>query len=640
MNSRTIYNVVAVTLIAIFLAVLIRNAWIGDDAYITFRTVDNFVNGYGLRWNVGERVQSYTNPLWMLTLSLLYLFTRELFLTSLILSMVLSITAVSLLSFKIASAKSSALLILLILILSKAFVDYSACGLENPLSFLILAWFFYVYSRCEFTPRILVILSLIAALGALTRLDVILLFVPALGYAWWQVRTVRAALAILAGFVPLVIWELFSLFYYGFPFPNTAYAKLNTGIPASDLFAQGGYYFWYSLKEDPLTIVGILVGIVTPFFLKSRRLLPISAGIVLYLIYILKIGGDFMIGRFFAVPILVAVCLISQLDLALIHRWRYLPYVAVLIMGLTSDNCPVLSGSDYGRQNKFPHEMVTQRGIVDERAVYYQKFGLLHYPPEAHAPAPFNPLKVSGVKLIGQSIAEAGMIGYLGFAAGPDLHIFDIMGLSEPLLARLPLPGLKSWRIGHFRRVSPDGYIKSLDTGENMIKDSTLAEYWDKLALVTRGDLFSLKRLREIVKFNIGTYDHLIYNYVYGPIREVDLTDLYVEANNIDEWNERDIVTIPFWGLRINLKDRSYAKKIEIFLEASDAYRIVYFGGEDEVGQQIVPSLPSYCIVEQLATYQLEIPEAASTSGFDRIEILPIHGDGRYRGGHVRPLEE
>lgn len=43
-------------LIIILGVVVLRNAWVGDDAYISFRTVDNFVNGYGLTWNVAERV--------------------------------------------------------------------------------------------------------------------------------------------------------------------------------------------------------------------------------------------------------------------------------------------------------------------------------------------------------------------------------------------------------------------------------------------------------------------------------------------------------------------------------------------------------------------------------------------------------
>jgi hypothetical protein len=53
---------------------------VGDDAYFTFRTIDNFVHGYGLRWNIAERVQAYTHPLWLLLLTPFYWITGEPFL--------------------------------------------------------------------------------------------------------------------------------------------------------------------------------------------------------------------------------------------------------------------------------------------------------------------------------------------------------------------------------------------------------------------------------------------------------------------------------------------------------------------------------------------------------------------------------
>ncbi len=52
-----------VLLLAAIALLALKCAWVSDDAYITFRTVDNFVHGHGLRWNTGERVQAYTNPL-------------------------------------------------------------------------------------------------------------------------------------------------------------------------------------------------------------------------------------------------------------------------------------------------------------------------------------------------------------------------------------------------------------------------------------------------------------------------------------------------------------------------------------------------------------------------------------------------
>ena len=64
-------------LIILFIVILVRNAWMSDDAFITLRKVDNFVNGFGLTWNVQDRVQAYSRPLWMFLLALPYRFTRE-----------------------------------------------------------------------------------------------------------------------------------------------------------------------------------------------------------------------------------------------------------------------------------------------------------------------------------------------------------------------------------------------------------------------------------------------------------------------------------------------------------------------------------------------------------------------------------
>jgi hypothetical protein len=63
----------------VLLLLVVRNAWVTEDAYITLRTVDNWVSGHGLRWNVDERVQGYTHPLWMGLLSAVYALTREAF---------------------------------------------------------------------------------------------------------------------------------------------------------------------------------------------------------------------------------------------------------------------------------------------------------------------------------------------------------------------------------------------------------------------------------------------------------------------------------------------------------------------------------------------------------------------------------
>ena len=66
---------------ALLLYAWVMNAWLGDDAFITFRTAQNLAEGFGPRWNPGERVQTYTHPLWMLLISLTFRITGEFYFT-------------------------------------------------------------------------------------------------------------------------------------------------------------------------------------------------------------------------------------------------------------------------------------------------------------------------------------------------------------------------------------------------------------------------------------------------------------------------------------------------------------------------------------------------------------------------------
>ena len=86
------------------------------------------------------------------------------------------------------------------------------------------------------------------------------------------------------GMAPLAAWLGFSTFYYGFPFPNTAYAKLNNGSPflgvgAARLLAIS----CISLETDPLTLATIAAGLGFAFWLQSRvtSVLPRASSCIL-----------------------------------------------------------------------------------------------------------------------------------------------------------------------------------------------------------------------------------------------------------------------------------------------------------------------------------------------------------------------
>ena len=135
------FRIVLLLLGMVLIATVLRLAWIGDDAYITFRVVDNLANGFGARWNVHERVQPYTHPLWMGLISAVYLATGEPYFTAIALSVLLTGATAWLLAARIARTYEAAMIGLGVLLFSKAFTDFSTSGVENPLAHLLLALF-------------------------------------------------------------------------------------------------------------------------------------------------------------------------------------------------------------------------------------------------------------------------------------------------------------------------------------------------------------------------------------------------------------------------------------------------------------------------------------------------------------------
>src|SRR6185437_6350721 len=308
-RGRKYDTLIIISAIFVLSLVIIKVAWICDDSYITFRVVDNFIHGYGLTWNTSERVQSYSNPLWMMLVSIFYSFTHEIYYTVLIISIIVTIFSVILFSTKISKSLAGTIIGLIFLVFSKAFTDFSTSGLEDPLSFLILTIFFITYTRTlsDYNFKNILTLSMIAALGSVNRLDMMLFFIPALIFVLVKSKKSTNIVTILLGLLPIIAWEIFAFWYYGFPFPNTAYAKvLDNGIGKQDILLQGLYYFKNSLTLDPLTLIGTFSGIMVPFIAKRKELIPISFGIVLYLLFIIDMGGDFMSGRFFAPTLLVS----------------------------------------------------------------------------------------------------------------------------------------------------------------------------------------------------------------------------------------------------------------------------------------------------------------------------------------------
>ena len=615
-----------------FVFILLRNAWLCDDAYISLRVVDNFVHGYGLTWNVAERVQAYTHPLWVFLIVPFYAVTREVYFTVIAISVALSLAAVAIYAFKIAQSTVTAILGLIALTLSAAFIDFSTSGLENPLTHFLLAIFLWQYFRRKVDIKGLFYLSLVAALAAVNRLDTLLLYIPMLVYAVRQEWGKKAIYAVLLGFLPLILWEIFSLVYYGFPFPNTAYAKLSTGLPRSEIWTQGIYYLTYSLKYDPVTIVILVAGIILPFVWREKRTTPAAFAVVLYVIYVVNIGGCFMSGRYLAAPLFVAVALLSQ--------YRKIPWLVagvalavILVAGLTVKTSPVYAGkADQGDPRRVWH------GIVGERAWYNPSHGLINY-DSSRPDWPRHQWITEGKEAVskGRLFFPHVAVGMVGFYARPQVFILDVYAITDPLLARLPVAAHMHHRIGHFGRIVPPGYKRTLETGKNVIADPSLAVYYDKLNILTRGEIFSFHRWWEIVKFNFGMSDHLIDDYLSPHLVRVayeDVSDprtqdvIDVFANNIVFYEQ---------GLEIELGRVWHAPEFEISRDHNDGQRVEFYLGPQRVAEKIIPATP--IAPNGVAIITVFVPSETVGAGYDRIMIIPeTNGEGYHSIGHLRLL--
>ncbi len=479
------------------------NFWLGDDAYITFRVSENFVNGYGLRWNPEERVQSYTNPLWMFLTAAAYAVTGQMYWNVFALSAVLTAAAVFFLFFSLRRSKTAGLAMLtlfLTLLSSKAFVDYSGSGLEFSLAYLLTALFLFLLQFKESGNRLLA-LSAVASLSAVNRLDSALLFYPILGYLLWQAarkKNFRSIAAISTGALPIVFWLVFSLVYYGFLFPNTYYAKLNSSLSQRELLRAGLAYFTCTLRHDPVSLILILSGLIAGFASGKTIQRIIALSIVLHLLYLFKIGGDFMSGRFFSLPVILSIYLIGEF----LERWKrpkwadpvFLAAACLSFIAGPVQKLPGVSPQHW--------DFWEESGVSDERGYYHAQTNPF---VTNYSPYPLDPNAAAGIVFsIFPGSAAVHNIGFFGYYAGPEKTIVDLYGLSDPLLARLPAYG----RAGHLPRLLPAGYIDpSLSNlpPENIL-DPELRQFNRDLRTITSGPVFSLRRWKLIFQYNTRPY--------------------------------------------------------------------------------------------------------------------------------------
>ena len=508
----------------LFAVTVLLLAWQSDDAYHGYVMARNLAEGHGFVYNIGERSTASTGPLFTLIISLAYFITREMFFTSLIVCTLLSTAAFYILVYKFCRSKEQIILVMLALFASPSFMSYTTSGLENSLLFLLSALFLWLLSRHErYSFKELFLIALLISAIAMARMDIVLIFAPAAVWIFIMKRDgisfLRAMLAAAAGLSLFVLWEVFALIYFGFPFPNPAYVKLGTGISQIEYLKRGILYIFYTGLNDTGVLLITVVCIVLCIMVKSSRYTALSLGMLLYLIYIIRIGGDFMMGRHFTVLFFIAVCMFNVVENNEINRIDQLRLdkriygVTVVVCLLMTLGFSKVIGSQYLMGHKYSSH------ISDEREYYYSTTGLynnvvslikegrLCVSDTWNNEAP-DDLRANG--LSGGIIDNAaGILVYYN----PDLYLNDTYCLGDAFLSKLPAIYDPNWRVGHLRRAVPAGYRESIWNNDNEIEDPDLHKYYDIIRLITRGRIFDPERLKAIIDIHTGKYDYLIENY-------------------------------------------------------------------------------------------------------------------------------
>lgn len=604
--------------------VLLRNAWMSDDAYVTLRTLENFWSGNGLRYNAAERVQGYTHPLWLLTLILPYASGANPYVSTLVVSLLLSLVALAWVVLRPRDMTAS-LLSGTALLVSRSFVDYCTSGLENPLTYLLLAWFWARAAREDEGPRRAAALVGIGALAVLSRMDNVLYVAPALVVEVWPVWQHRRGPRGLHGLArvalacwPLVAWEAFSLGYYGFLLPNTYYAKVTVGIPRGEVATHGLRYVLNFVATDPAGAVILVAALAATPWVEPRRFRALAVGLVLHVLYVVSVGGDFMAGRFFSASVLSAVLLLQRLPL-----WRN-PTLAYPVLGVLAVLGVVHQEGPLHVTSSFHRDGWDSAGIADEKGIYFPRLGVIG----EHAD---YPRRSAGT--VQRRVEHVYIPQTLLWSQGPSVHFIDNFALTDPLLARLPAVYDPGWRPGHYFRESPEGYVESALSSTSGITDARLRRYHENLLLITRGPVFSRERWRAILSVTIsGAAPYVdVARYRFGP-RTIAQASLATRRNDRDAWDANPEGVIVPAGTRVTFPERVHAKSLDVSLDCNDDYILVFLRDGREHGAVTAGPVPGPGLIAR----RIVVPREAS-AGFDEVYLRPVRGDGKYAVGHLIP---
>ncbi len=532
--------------LALGLALAVRSASIFDDAFISFRYAENLLAGLGLVFNPGERVEGYTNFLWTVLLAGLARLTgRELPLVAL-LACLASYTACVLTLARLERLLLGAALpaATLLFALHRWSIDYATTGMETELAVLWVLLGLLALTRRE-GPGAAALAGLAFIAAVFTRPDHSLFWLAgglALALelrdrsagAWRAWLPARGAwpslLAYAASFLPYALYLAWKLHYYGQVLPNTYHAKSGGSLYLS----QGALYLLSFLEGAhawvliPLAILGLWA----PAPRRGHRLLRGFAvsGLGLYSAYMLKVGGDFMVGRFTIVTLPLWLLLAHRGVRWLLQGRHRLAVLAAALLAATVGGVEIVKAGP-GKWN-LSHEASHYRV-----ATWFPRVTIDHANWNTGL-AMQTMLTQRGIRPV-IATSGIGMVGWLS-----QLETIDKLGLTDAFVARQPLKHRRM--VGHEKRATQDYLDKR---GVQLVRTrSYRPAAWSKATLVDlhandkkhwhlqRWDPALIAQLDQMApEIGIQRFDGQLDRWIRGAI-DKDLAELEADLRFIERF--------------------------------------------------------------------------------------------------------
>lgn len=305
-----------------------------DDSYISLRYAHNLLQGQGLVWNSSERVEGYTNFLFVILASALAKLGLGLETASRCLGLFSYVALLGFLLFFSARLQKGdadiAYKFLPVLLTGTCFslIAWAWGGMETVLYSLLLFVAVAKFSETRHTTlRSGVLVGMAFAAAALTRPEGVLSFLVSLLFLLFTAKDGKNSgykyilgfgFSFFCAYAPFLLWRIL---YYGDIFPNTYYVK--AGFHTGGL-SQGLSYVAKFLFSPPY--FGLLV-LPALFYMMwknrpERWEVYLWTLVGVHCVYVVYVGGDHMPAFRFMVPMVPVLSLVIFRSLNRARRYR------------------------------------------------------------------------------------------------------------------------------------------------------------------------------------------------------------------------------------------------------------------------------------------------------------------------------